>query len=316
MSEPEPEPLDPPPGLAADGTWEMDNDDGPCRTWPLLDDGCGCLPTDPAEMTLQQRYAVEIATETLWRLTAGRYGVCRELVRPCQRSCRPPEGRFARGMYPVLRDGQWLNVGCGCSPYPKREECACGVGPDRLNLPGPVVWDRPVAGADPNPDRYNLMVWADGVLLEEGVDYTLYPKGILYRAHGHTWPTCQDLMADYDAEGAFSVLYWRGTRVPIAGRRAFTILACQIYKRCNGDSDCTLPQRVTEVRRDGLTFTMIDPLDFLNQGRTGVVEVDSWLALVNPTGALQPSLVWSPDMAKVRPQHTGQAPWLPPYPNP
>lgn len=316
MSEPQPEPLDPPAGLSADGSWEMDTDDGPCRTWPLLDDGCGCLPEDPAEFDAQQRYAVEVATEILWRLTAGRFGVCRELIRPCRKSAKPADGgRFSRGMQPDIIDGQWVNIGCGCRSFPRRDECGCGIGPDRVNLPGPVVWDRP-GYATPNqePYRYALMVWEDGELLEEGVDYTLYPRGALFRAHGVSWPTSQDLMAPYDAPGAFSVLYWRGVRVPVAGRRAVTALACQIYKKCVGDGSCELPERVTQVNRDGLTFTMIDPMRFLDQGRTGLADVDLWLAAVNPRGNLQPSLVWSPDLPTHRPEHTGSAPWLPPYP--
>lgn len=314
MSEPVPE-LDPPWGLAGDGTWDMDGE-GPCRTWPLVENCLTCMPLDPILMDAQQRHAVEAATEILWRLTAGRYGMCRELLRPCSLGCPTvPQDRFGRGMRPQITDGKWINIGCGCAPGPNRDSCGCGTGPDRLDLPGPVVWDRPGSvSLDREADRYELVVFVDGEELDEGVDFTLYPKGKLYRAQPHTWPTCQDLMADFDAPGAFSVLYWRGIRVPIGGRRAVTTLACEIYKKCVGDSSCALPERVTSITRDGMSFTMIDPMRFLDQGRTGLADVDLWLSTVNPSGALQPSVVWSPDLVDHRPQARGQQPWMPPYP--
>lgn len=328
MTTPLPEPLDLP-ALADDGTWAITSGgDAPCRTWPVLPD-CSCLPDDVADYTSEHRYAVELATTVLWRLTARQYGVCRDLVRPCQSQCVPVDTEPFRwsplvgpgaGMRPVLIDGTWLNIGCGCMPARRKGDgCSCGTGPDRIRLPGPVVWDRPDRVADPSAPRYELLVWDDGVLLDEAADYYLYPSGDLFRAGGGEWPYCQDLGAAYDAEGAFSVLYWRGSRVPIDARRAVSVLACQLYKKCVGDGSCELPQRVTELTREGITYTFVDPLEFQTKGRTGLAEVDMWLAAVNPLGLRQQSTVWSPDTRRrdrLEGRDGGAAPWLPPYPAP
>lgn len=286
-----------PPDPETDGTWEMPAGSGPCRTWPVRLD-CTCLP-DPARdpWDEQMRASVEVATEILWRLTAGRYGVCREIVRPCRRRCRSGHGGGPR---PVVVDGRWVNIsGCSC-PCPDQacDGCGCGRGPDRLVLPGPVYAPRLPDECD---DMELVTVWVDGDPLSPDA-YRVQSPNVLVRVDGQRWPQCQDLLVGYDEPGAFAVEYWRGTPVPPGGVLAVSKLACELYKACVKDDSCALPARVKTVEREGLTYDMIDPMEFIGQGRTGLTEVDMWVSSVNPHGLRSASTVVSPDMYKVRPE--------------
>lgn len=310
-------PADTVPGAAGqligpDGTWPLNSASGPCRTWPM-ESGCGCLPPDATTWDELQIHSVEVATEILWRLTAGRFGLCRELVRPCGAPCRP-EAPGGRGFHPDLRGGRWVNVSCGCAPERARDDCSCGTAPSELFLPGPVYWEDPRIDPE-NPHRYRMHVWVDGQELTGG-KYWMTEPNRLFRTDGGTWPRCQDMAAAPDAEGAFSILYWRGVPVPPGGRRAVALLACEIWRACQGSESCALPRRVETVQREGVTYTMVDPLDFLNRGRTGLTEVDMWLGAVNPSRAHSPSAVLTPDRVAHRSEWMGGSapPWYSPPP--
>ena len=63
-----------------------------------------------------------------------------------------------------------------------------------------------------------------------------------------------------------------------------------------GDDECVLPQRVTPISRQGVSWTLLDPQDFLDNGRTGIYHVDLFLRTVNPDRARLRSRVFSPDL--------------------
>lgn len=262
------------------------DDSGPC-SWPV---DTTCLPNwpdDPAEWTTQHVLAVEIATDMLWRRTAGRYGLCPELIRPCRQRCTPD--RHGTGFLwdsttfpgdPVTDSrGRWFNVGCGCGP----DDCSCAP-LCVIELPGPV--------------NSVVEVKIDG----EGVDPSTYRlerrpgKARLIRTGGACWPTCQDLTRNDDQPGTFSILYMRGKAVPAGGVRALGSLAGEIYKQCTNDSRCRLPDRVRTVTREGITYDMFDPGEWLDQGLTGLRDVDTWIRSVNPHALTQPSAVFSLDL--------------------
>lgn len=295
--------------LGPDGTWPMPAASGPCRTWPLEGD-CGCLPPDASTWDRTMLHSVEVATEILWRLTGGQFGLCREVVRPCTGGCAKPARSGADGrMSPQIINGQWVNMVCGCPRA--SDDCSCGAAPSSLYLPGPVYWEDPRLGHD-DPDRYKLHVYIDGEHLPPG-SYWMYGSNQLIRTDGGTWPACQDLTVAPDQPGAFSVVYWRGTPVPPGGKRAVALLACEIWKACaKGPDSCALPRRVQTVQREGITYTMLDPMDFLSEGRTGLTEVDMWLAAVNPAKLHSPSAVLSPDMRRHRSEWSGGGtpPWM------
>jgi hypothetical protein len=141
-------------------------------------------------------------------------------------------------------------------------------------------------------------VLVDGAVLP-ATSWRLQAGRYLLRVDGQPWPICQRLDLDTTESDTWSITYTHGREVPAGGRRAVTLLAVEINKACTGQQ-CKLPQRVQQVVREGVTMAFLDPLDFLKQGRTGIVEIDLWLAAVNPTAQHSPSQVWTPDRAPKR----------------
>lgn len=287
--------------------WPMPAGSGPCETWPL-DLSCLCpgWSNNPGEWTPAQRSAVERATELLWRLTAGRYGLCHRIVRPCKRACPTP--RHQAGSWAM--DGIWVDVpsACGCGCVTACDDCDCGQGPDRITVPGPIYAPAvaPCASDPHHPANRPVQVWIDGELLDPSRYWIQAPNQVV-RTDGQRWPQCQDTAVPHNAEGAFAISYWIGHPVPAGGRSAVARLACEIHKSCTGDGSCALPERVQTVAREGITYTMLDPMQHLDEGRTGLADVDMWLATVNPGSIRAPSTVWSPDQAKAR--REGVRPW-------
>jgi hypothetical protein len=95
------------------------------------------------------------------------------------------------------------------------------------------------------------------------------------------------------------VAYLYGSMPPTAGRRAARNLAEQLMLGWRGDEDCALPQRITSISREGVSFTLLDSQDFLNDLRTGLYTVDLFLKTVNSAGARAPAKVFSPDAPRV-----------------
>jgi hypothetical protein len=103
------------------------------------------------------------------------------------------------------------------------------------------------------------------------------------------------------------ITYTYGTPPPAAGRAAARILAIELVKLYEGDDSCALPQRVTSIARQGVTYTVLDSQDYIDNLRTGVYAVDMFLKTSNPDGAKARSRVFSPDTPRAR-RVTGQAP--------
>lgn len=161
--------------------------------------------------------------------------------------------------------------------------------------------------------RHTLEVWIDGKLLSEDA-LQLYGNRLM-RIDGGRFPDCQrldlpmrQLGTDNTAEGTFGIVYWRGQPVPTGGKRAVALLACELWKACKG-GDCKIPARVTTIEREGVSYKLIDPQDFLTRGRTGITEIDLWLSTINPRGLRSPAAVYSVDLPEVRSEWTtGQYP--------
>lgn len=114
------------------------------------------------------------------------------------------------------------------------------------------------------------------------------------------WPACQDMNADTSQPNTWEVTYLRGYPVPMAGRRALAQLACELCLACMNDDCCSLPQRVTSIVREGVSMTMLDPMDFIDKGLTGLYAVDMWLRSVNPNARPRGAAILSPDMPSPR----------------
>jgi hypothetical protein len=96
------------------------------------------------------------------------------------------------------------------------------------------------------------------------------------------------------------ITYTYGSPPPTAGRAAARILATELVKLYEGDDTCALPQRVTNVSRQGVSYTILDNQDFIQEMRTGLYAVDLFLKTANPDKARARARVFSPDVSRAR----------------
>lgn len=115
-------------------------------------------------------------------------------------------------------------------------------------------------------------VYLDGVLLAPA-KYTVRDRRWLVRLDGQVWPTGWNSMDPDD----FRVSWVYGQPVPLGGKAAAASFALQIAKLCAGDKTCQLPQRVTQINREGISYTILDPMTMIAEGRTGLADIDLWL---------------------------------------
>lgn len=94
--------------------------------------------------------------------------------------------------------------------------------------------------------------------------------------------------------------YTYGTQPPLLGRMAAKRVAIEFIKLWEDDETCALPQRVTSVTRQGVTYTVLDSQDFLQEMRLGIYEIDLFLKANNPNKAQKRAKVFSPDISKAR----------------
>lgn len=215
------------------------------------------------------------ASEILFYLSGRRFygGGCEESV--TLRS-RPPE------------------TGSGAWPYhPSWGDCACwSLASWHTNWLYP-----PPAGAytgrhysvmaialPRNPITTVSSVTVNGELF---TDWRLNRAGYLERTDGASWAVCGDVT---------SVTYQYGEPPPSSGVLAAVELGVQIALAQLGNEECELPQRVQSVTRQGISVAVLDPQEFLSDGRTGLYLVDLFLAAVNPKARGQRGRVWSPDI--------------------
>lgn len=96
------------------------------------------------------------------------------------------------------------------------------------------------------------------------------------------------------------VTYSYGSPPPTSGRTAARILAIELVKLYEGDDTCALPQRVNNISRQGVSYTVLDSQDFIDELKTGLYAVDLFLRSVNPDKARARSRVFSPDVPRAR----------------
>ncbi|MET7814212.1 hypothetical protein ABZT26_25615 [Streptomyces sp. NPDC005395] len=260
-----------------------------CRPWPVDTTCCRDWPgaDAPEEDRRRAERALAIASDRLRKLTAGRWGLCEEVIRPCDVPSAQSEqfrrweaqslyGSVAGGSYDASR---WVSGMrpplCGCSA-----PCSC-ADVCKVVLPGPA-------------DSV-LAVKVDGQVLPTTA-YTLTPPpdGWLIRTDGRCWPETQDVTRPDTEPGTFSVRYLRG-RDPeddFDAIRAVSALACELYRSMCGQK-CRIQGRVRSIQREGVSYDMVD--DWPPKG-TGLSEVDEWLALANPWGHVQQPQVFTLDL--------------------
>lgn len=249
--------------------------------WPM-DAACLAEDWEGLDPAIRTR-ALALASSTLRRLTAYRVGGCPVTVRPCapRAYCAPfvPfRGSYGSDwMYPGINaQGLWVNS-CGCSG-----NCGCSI-TKGLALPLPIgrVDEVKVDGNVIPSTDYEVR---DGLLIYIGSDLD-------------GWPATQNLDLPDSLPGTFSVTYLNSYPVDMAGAQAVAYLAMEFAKACKGKGKCSLPRNVTDVVRNGVSFTIQAGL--FPEGRTSIEVVDAFIELWNPGGRTQPTKVWTPDMARV-----------------
>jgi hypothetical protein len=222
-------------------------------------------PSDPAAYQ-----SVLSASWLLWALSGRKYGGEHRITERYECPCRCNRRRwYSRSpqspIFPVWHNGEIYNVSL----------CDMCDQTHRLRLRG-----RPVRSIE--------SVSVQGDVLDPGA-YEIHDSAYLAATSSKSpWSLCNQV----------TVTYTYGVLPPEAGRRAARLLAEELLKATIAPDECTLPDRVTSISRQGVSFTILDPQSFLDEGRLGIYEVDSFLRAVNPGKAVRPARVFSPDQAR------------------
>lgn len=248
-----------------------------------------CCPTWDDFTTEVQDVATTLATTLLDRLTGYRFNQCPITVRPCGKRCEGfsgymswPVGQPVSGgaagpwMIPFVDNGLWRNCGCAGT-------CTCRA-----------TCEMPIGAPAYAVDRVTI----DGAILSPGayrLDRT--ERGLtLVRTDGECWPECQDMDANINEAGSFTVTYRPGQPLPADGSVIAGMLACQMAKACAGGGDCVLPQQLQSLSRNQIDVQVLDPSTLPESILTGIAEVDRWIRSVNPANLRARPRVLSPDI--------------------
>lgn len=118
------------------------------------------------------------------------------------------------------------------------------------------------------------------------------------------WPCRQIENLPDTAEGTWSITVRYGGTPPASGIRAARSLAEELAKARSGD-ECRLPESVTNVVREGLTFSIEDLDAVFEDGRIGIYDVDLFLSTVNPDRLRSRSRTINPDRIRERIRTSG-----------
>lgn len=223
--------------------------------------------------------ACKAASGILWSLSGRKYsGVTTVTERYV---CAPRNyafGASSRNHQAVLMQGDVHNI-------PSREfdmfseMVSDGLSPEsRIRLRG-----RPVSKIHAIRNR-------NGAIIDPS-QYYLVDHSTIQAAAGVPWTPCNT-----------EITYSYGTYPPTMGKMAARTLALEFAKLWAGADDCALPERLTSVSRQGVTYTVLDSQDFIDDMRTGIYSVDMFLKSTNPDRARAKARVFSPDTPRARRQ--------------
>lgn len=201
------------------------------------------------------------ATERLWALSGRRFGPsCPVTIRPC------------------------LGTACHLTWLQRAHRPTYTLG---CAQPGALIDLGVVYSVD--------VVTIDGAVF---ADWVLDSSRLLRRTDGYHWPLAQDMDVDETSIGSFAVTVRAGLPVPVGGVAAARALACEIILARTNPTRCRLPARTRTASAQGTTVELVDLTDPINDGLTGLSEVDQWIAEVNPHRLASRSTVMSPDLPR------------------
>lgn len=211
---------------------------------------------------------LRFASDVLYQLTGRQWpGECEHVIRPTADFAVTRQGWWPAGTAADAR-GSWGSCSCnrarrtGCYPVSEIKLADRVLEVTEVKVDGEVV---------PSTE------WR--------LDDHRYLVGLLQPDDSpRVWPCCQRVDLPDTEVGTFSVAFKGGGLPPIGGTIAAASLACEIGKAIGvidlEDSPCRLPKRVTSITRQGVSVAVLDPLTLFQEGRTGLAEVDMWVASV------------------------------------
>lgn len=116
-----------------------------------------------------------------------------------------------------------------------------------------------------------------------------------YEIRNHTFIIKKDRTYwNFNSAMEVEIEYEFGVEPPTLGKEAALRLANELILAIDDDPACSIPANVTSVNRQGFSFQLNDPQVFLEKGRTGIKEVDLFIATTNPTGSRKKARLYSP----------------------
>lgn len=249
--------------------------DGPCQPYADASKTPAC-PCDGLDLNLEPdrilwERMIDHATRRLFRATDGRFrGCCTATIRPMGRRCSPGLGRawasdlsIERSWWPSLPmlagfedNGMPLFVNCWA-------DTCDGSRLETIRLP----W---------LPVRDVLEVKVNGEPLDESAYRLLPGTNVLARVDGQPWPTQQNQALEDTEVGTWSVTFRHGMDLPSDAQDLVTGFACELAKRCRNVA-CSLPDGLKVLSRPGITYAVVDPLEYRSKGLTGYLPLDDWI---------------------------------------
>jgi hypothetical protein len=219
----------------------------------LVGEGSSTSPTGPCEPWATWDDALACGPSSLSEANAQQREYAVDVVSEIMFNL---SGRVYPGICSITRS---LCFTCLCC-HPNRCGCDPANGID-LGIATPVwgAWD----------------VIVDGVTLDPSA-YRVHDRRWLVRTDEETWPMGGSQTELLDPNN-FRVTWAYGRPIPIGGKRAASLFLVEVAKMCLGDKTCQIPQRVTSISREGVSYTILDSMTMIKEGRTGIALVDLWL---------------------------------------
>jgi len=251
-------------------------------------------PRTQAQLDALYADAATQASELLYELSGRIFtGACgpvtiRPVARPSDADTRGIRGLGAGSWYYSWGSGYGATPDMGTvARYGRTDPPTIVLG----GYPVTAILEVKIDGVVIPPDEYELRDYKQLVRMR--------PTAASAPTERYGWPTSQLQDLPDDQPGTFSVTYTYGVAPLASGVLACRKLAEYLALPQLGDTT-KVPQRVTSVQRQGISAMVVDVMDIVKTGRTGIYEVDIWLRSVNPHQNARQAAVYSPDLGRAR----------------
>lgn len=205
--------------------------------------------------------AIEVASGILFKLTAEKYPGRQSVTE----SYVSNVSEVSTSITPNVLNGEIVNI--------TRNSSLFNNGSRRLRLRNaPVI-------------KINSII-NHGTLMTPN-SYQLRNNAFLVKTDGSPWIL--------DSVSEIIVSYEYGAKPPAAGKLAAIKFANEIILSFIEPDNCSLPEKVTSIARQGVSWTVLDPQDYLSNGKLGLYLVDAFISAYNPNFAKKRPKIFSPD---------------------